>query len=336
MLIVCPSCATSYQIGDNSIGSAGRPVRCSRCRNIWHALPPGEAVPAPAAHVPSDVIATDAAVAAFKAELAGMGPPVLPQPETAILDDVGPEDSPSGLAPETAPLGDPDPVSFDAPTPEFTTAEAPNEDLSALLPQESEPTTVSWEAPVAVAAEPLPPMMLDGSTKSEPEDIESIAARRARRELGRHRALTVGRLAAVIMVLVATVAALINWRTEVVRHAPQMASLYAVLGLPVNLRGLTFQDVKTSTDTHDGVAVLVIEGMIANTLRVPVEVPRLRFGMRNENGTEIYTWTAMPTQNVIPPGDTIAFRSRLASPPSEGRTVSVRFFNKRDAVAGLR
>jgi hypothetical protein len=39
---------------------------------------------------------------------------------------------------------------------------------------------------------------------------------------------------------------------------------------------------------------------------------------------------------VIPPGDTIAFRSRLASPPSEGRTVSVRFFNKRDAVAGLR
>ena len=32
MLIVCPSCSTSYAIEPGSLGSAGRTVRCARCR----------------------------------------------------------------------------------------------------------------------------------------------------------------------------------------------------------------------------------------------------------------------------------------------------------------
>ena len=44
----------------------------------------------------------------------------------------------------------------------------------------------------------------------------------------------------------------------------------------------------------------------------------------------------MPSQPVLEPGETLPFRSRLASPPGEGRDVQVRFFTRRDAVAGLR
>ena len=140
----------------------------------------------------------------------------------------------------------------------------------------------------------------------------------------------------VILLLACMVAALIGWRGTIVKHAPQMASLYAAIGLPVNLRGLTFTEVKVSRDIHDGVAVLVVEGTIASTASKPVEVPRLRFAMRNEAGGEMYAWTAMPTREVLEPGETMPFRSRLASPPGEGRDVTVRFFTRLDAIAGLR
>src|SRR5580693_3710880 len=39
MLIVCPSCATSYDIELASLQPNGRRVRCMRCRNVWRAEP---------------------------------------------------------------------------------------------------------------------------------------------------------------------------------------------------------------------------------------------------------------------------------------------------------
>jgi predicted Zn finger-like uncharacterized protein len=37
MLIVCPNCSTSYTIEPGSLGSAGRAVRCARCKTTWFA-----------------------------------------------------------------------------------------------------------------------------------------------------------------------------------------------------------------------------------------------------------------------------------------------------------
>src|SRR3984885_12138793 len=39
MLIVCPTCATSYDVELASLQPSGRQVRCVRCRTIWHAAP---------------------------------------------------------------------------------------------------------------------------------------------------------------------------------------------------------------------------------------------------------------------------------------------------------
>jgi hypothetical protein len=170
-----------------------------------------------------------------------------------------------------------------------------------------------------------------------PHDVESLAARRRARLAARKRdyRLRVS-LPALIIVLVGVCAVLLASRKDIVRHAPQMASFYATLGLPVNLRGLAFTDVKVANESHDGVALLVVEGVIVSTVSVPIEVPRLRFAVRNAAGSEVYAWTAMPTQTVLQPGEKLPFRSRLASPPSDGRDVQVRFFNRRDAGAGLR
>ena len=132
----------------------------------------------------------------------------------------------------------------------------------------------------------------------------------------------------------ALVLALMIWRVEVVRLLPQTAAFYKLAGFDVNLRGLAFKDVKIATETVEGKPVLVIEGAIVGEARKPVELPRLRFGVRDAQGAEIYAWNAVLDQLVLKPGETAWFKSRLASPPPEGRNIDVRFFGKRDVAAG--
>ena len=100
--------------------------------------------------------------------------------------------------------------------------------------------------------------------------------------------------------------------------------------------GLAFENIKTSREINEGSPVIVVEGEIVSVSRKAVDVPRLRFGVRNGLGAEIYNWTAMPGRTVAQAGERVPFRARLASPPVEAHDVSVRFYTRRDAMAGLR
>jgi predicted Zn finger-like uncharacterized protein len=132
----------------------------------------------------------------------------------------------------------------------------------------------------------------------------------------------------------ALVLALMLWRVDVVRLLPQTAAFYKLVGLDVNLRGLRFKDVKITAETVEGKPVLVIEGVITGEASKPVELPRLRFSVRDAQGAEIYAWNAVLEQPVLKPGEKAWFKSRLASPPPEGRNIDVRFFSKRDIAGG--
>jgi predicted Zn finger-like uncharacterized protein len=132
----------------------------------------------------------------------------------------------------------------------------------------------------------------------------------------------------------ALVAALIFWRADVVKLLPQTANFYRMVGLDVNLRGLLFKDVKVTTETVEGKPVLVIEGTIVSETRKAAEVPRLRFSVRDGQGAEIYAWNTVLEQTVLKPGDHTRFKSRLASPPAEGRSIDIRFFNRHDIAGG--
>jgi predicted Zn finger-like uncharacterized protein len=132
----------------------------------------------------------------------------------------------------------------------------------------------------------------------------------------------------------ALVLALTIWRVDVVRLLPQTAAFYKMVGLDVNLRGLLFKDVKITSETVEGKPVLVIEGVIVGETRKAVELPRLRFSVRDAQGAEIYAWNAVLEQPVLKPGEKAWFKSRLASPPPEGRNIDVRFFSRRDITGG--
>lgn len=128
--------------------------------------------------------------------------------------------------------------------------------------------------------------------------------------------------------------ALLVWRAEVVRLLPQTAMFYRLIGYEVNLRALAFRDVKITRENVDAKPVLVIEGVIVGETAKTVDVPRLRFIVRDGRGTELYAWNAVLEQAALRPGERAWFRSRLASPPPDARSIDVRFFNRRDIAPG--
>jgi len=312
MLIVCPTCATSYDVELASLEPNGRQVRCVRCRTVWRAAPSravkllaaAEAIgPAPEpqeALAPADAFAEE------------------PQPADApVADDV------TWAAPDELPAAEPAVVEIDA--------EAPGAAVEVEAPSIAPVDLDDGRPPVEVepaAAEP----------DAEPlEDIETYAARRQKRRFGRpslHWPLS--NLQSGILALLIVDAILVGWRGDVVRILPQTASFYATLGLPVNLRGLAFDSVATTTEQHEGVPILVVEGSVVNNTRKIVDVPRLKFVVRNSANEEVYSWTAVAPRATLPPGEAVSFRSRLASPPTDGRDVLVRFVTRHDIIAGTR
>jgi predicted Zn finger-like uncharacterized protein len=164
-------------------------------------------------------------------------------------------------------------------------------------------------------------------TRNDPHDAKSSRSRRFPR-LPQFRAPFSPATACAAMG--ALVLAVLIWRADVVRLLPQTAAFYRLVGLDVNLRGLRFKDVKVSSEMVEGKPVLVIEGSITGESNKPLEIPRLRFSVRDAQGAEIYAWNAVLEQSVLRPGERAQFKSRLASPPPDGRNIDVRFFNRRD------
>jgi predicted Zn finger-like uncharacterized protein len=171
-------------------------------------------------------------------------------------------------------------------------------------------------------------------------DLHETDATRRQRALSRRRGF-LGRpgrspvsLPTACAAMGALVVALLVWRVDVVRLLPQTAAFYKLAGLDVSVRGLRFKDVRITSETVEGKPVLVIEGVITGESSKPVELPRLRFSVRDAQGAEIYAWNTVLEQPVLRPGEKAWFKSRLASPPPEGRNIDVRFFSRRDIAGG--
>jgi predicted Zn finger-like uncharacterized protein len=320
MLIVCPSCATSYMIDPASVGASGRMVRCARCRTTWFA-----AVGKPASDVSAFV---DSVIAEAEAESNAPGAAdnsqsAPPDRSAAETDEFG------GDADEPARL----PQAAEWPAPE---AAAGSPDLVPEAPPEPAPPPTISDAPPLVPPIEHEHMALADTIRAEieSEDIETFAARRKRLQVKRKTKSRSSRWTAIVLVLFAANVAIVGARNEVVRYLPQTASLFAAIGLPVNLRNLTFENVRIAKETQDGATILMIEGKIVSTGNKAVEVPRLRFAARNSAGQEIYSWAAKPERSILGPGESMDFHSQLASPPADANDVMVRFFTPQDAVAG--
>jgi hypothetical protein len=193
------------------------------------------------------------------------------------------------------------------------------------------PVTVTDAPPIA----PEEPSTASEAT-TEADEIENFAARRKRLQARRKKERRSSRWTALILVLFAFNVALVGARSEVVRFFPQTASLFAAVGLPVNLRHLKFENMRISRETQEGLSALVIEGSIVSVASKATEVPRLRFAARDASGQEIYTWNALPSRSILGPGEKLDFRSRFVSPSPNATDVMVRFFTPQDSAAAAK
>jgi predicted Zn finger-like uncharacterized protein len=317
MLIVCPSCATSYDVEAASLEPNGRRVRCVRCRTIWNAETPqaekllaaAEAI-APGREAAVDVFGAEAALRPGEADLTDQ---VIDEPEAFGDPAVGQAAEVALAAAETGDASDEVGVSVAVDAPPLSPVDLDGERGPAI--------DIGGDRPAEENAEPA-------------EDIESYAARRQKR--GRRQPLRwpLSSLQSGVLALLIVDAIIVGWRNDIVRILPQTASFYGVMGLSVNLRGLNFEDIATTTEQHESALVLVVDGNLVNDSRKIVEVPRLKFAVRNPAGDEIYSWTAVPPRTTLPPGEAVAFQSRLASPPPDGHDVVVRFVTRRDIISG--
>lgn len=261
MLIICPDCATSYEVEPDDLGPSGRKVRCTSCGSVWRAAPP-EAEP----------------------EIIEIGPDAHEAEPMLGIEDMagGAKDISFG-----AMIGDGDAV-------------AEVEDIEDI-----EEIDAADLAPVSSRRRPR------GTAPRSPNA----------------RAMTYGSVLGLVLLLSAVV-----WRDKVVSYVPDLAGLYAAVGLPVNLRGLEFRDMETVETTNDGIPQLIVRGTIENVTEDKVAVPRLRLAVRGISGREIFVWTAVPAKPELEAGESLPFLAQLASPPAEGREIAVRFVSMRDGM----
>ena len=288
MHIVCPHCSTSYAIDPATLGTAGRTVRCSRCKEVW--LARQEDATRLEAQSPAMAGAADQDAADEWDALAREGDD--PSQDTPHVNSPPiADDWPANEEPDFAPRG----------------GEGPSNARNDLHDK-------------------------GAGGGQHPSWLGRLLGRKGRpRAPGKS---SVG-LPTICAAMGALVVALVIWRVDVVRLMPQTAAFYKLVGLEVNVRGLRFKDVKITSEMVEGKPVLVIEGVITGEGSKPLELPRLRFSVRDAQGAEIYAWNAVLEQPVLRPGEKAVFKSRLASPPPEARNIDVRFFSKRDMAAHI-
>lgn len=291
--ITCPSCNTSYELPDASIGDAGRKVKCATCGSKWLAKP----------------------------ERPKTNDPLLDSISTGFTDEAKPEDlvdtqETSGASPLTSPVGrvatttkSPIDVDFEEDHPAMR--DDPGGDVSLQLP------ALKQEIPKPKVINPLLRNRTAQPRKPGFDKVEKLDTRRKKVV----DALRPTAFVATLLIIAGLVAA----REPIVRLVPDLASLYAKVGLDVNLRGFTFQDIRSERVVESSGPVLIVTGEIRNITGAIAQAPKLRFGLKTNTNEEIYAWNHELSVPTIVPGGIARFQSRLPAPPPLGRNLSVRF-----------
>jgi len=144
----------------------------------------------------------------------------------------------------------------------------------------------------------------------------------SRLPLARFRRIARG-LSALLLVLVLFGAW--QFRTDIVRTFPDLGGLYAAIGLPVNIYGLTFSEPETLRTLRDGDDVTIISAKIRSITDRPVRVPPVLVSLLNADGIPIYEWTARALVENIAPGEVVPFETQLTAAPAEAAQVRLVF-----------
>jgi hypothetical protein len=118
-------------------------------------------------------------------------------------------------------------------------------------------------------------------------------------------------------------------RGALVEQFPQLAGLYAAVGLGVNVVGLDFRDVRTLKSLQQGAEVLVVDGRIASVTNHEARVPDVIVTLLGSKGQSLFQWSMTPMAGELEPGESVAFSTQLAKPPEDAVSVRLSFVDGR-------
>jgi hypothetical protein len=148
---------------------------------------------------------------------------------------------------------------------------------------------------------------------------------KSRSSLAPKLAVVAGWAALIVVVLLIAFAA-VRYRQDIATIWPQSAGVYSSLGLRVNASGIDFRQVEYRRESEDGQVVLAVSGQIVNAGSRELPVPQaVRVTLSDASNHELYHWTFKPNAQVLTPGQSVKFVTRLASPPAAARHLEVRF-----------
>ena len=132
---------------------------------------------------------------------------------------------------------------------------------------------------------------------------------------------------AVVLALIVLIGGGIALRTGIVEQFPSLAGLYKALGLPVNVTGLDFRNLRTLKSLQQGADVLVVDADIFSVSSGEVAVPPVIVTLMGAGGNAIYQWSVAPKAGELEPGEAVGFETMVTAPPPGAESVKLSFGN---------
>jgi predicted Zn finger-like uncharacterized protein len=310
MRIECPECSVCYDI-EAEIVDASLDVRCAKCEHVWTVVNPGNSAEE-TIDITSDI------------------DHMLPDIE---LDDIAFGDN------DEDDSGDDDNDEVDADTRDFVEAlrvQLANDTISdgwgdaqeETGQEETEDNTISAATHLVNNEAPEKP-------RPEQKFDEYLAVAYTKKK----PPIFVHWHSWLVFLLVASgiVASIMLMRQQIVRALPGAASLYAMAGIPINVRGLVFHDVAYRWITTSEGPALEVSGAVVNISEGPVEVPKVVFSLLSANGYDFFQWSAKVHDTLLLPYQHANFKVRGPSGiGADAHSIKLRFLAKYTRTTELR
>lgn len=293
VVIVCPHCATRYQVPAETVGAKGRQVQCAHCGKTWQAFAEKEIErPAPKPAPPPVSVAARSA----------------PRDPDQMFDSKAEAELDAEFeAEQRAAAGEPEPA----------------------IPTEAVRSIEEIKAAIAPKAQDAPP--------ANPVDPQAEKKRKKafdERQSSLSRQLPLARVRRILRItglcsLVLMIGAGFSFRTDIVRAFPDLAGTYEALGMPVNVVGLEFRDVKTLLALRRGADVMQVDARIYSVAPGVVDVPPVVVTLLNAENVPLYEWSVAPSVPVLQSGEVVDFSTQVTAPPPGASRVRLTFASGR-------